>query len=1095
MFFPSTFILRMWFRRFVSAVCVVATIAAFAFEAGPIWAAGRLTTLTDAITTHQVAVGSDHGVSFTTPTGVDSSTDTITLDFDGFTLSSITAADVDLSHGPTTGAETTEVLAATAGVNVWGVSISGDTLTLTAPTNAAIGEIAAGDRVNIVIGLASGGTNQITNPAVEGDYELDIAGTFNDEGYVGLAIGNDVVNVSATVPSTSTPATPGGGGGGTQPPLIFNVQASTTSFTTLLVTWQTDEFATSFVDYGHDIVYTSGTVSDLTFVPNHSVNVNGLIPCATYHFRVRSNDVDGNSASSGDYMVTMPCDTVPPVISNVQAVNITDTSAIITWNTNESADSVVEYGLTSAYGSTGTSAGFVTGHAIPLSGLVPGATYHYRVISTDPSGNRSVSADFTFTTTSDTSAPANVQLTATPGHTQIQLTWTLPSDADFSGVRLVRKLGGYPTGPNDGTAVYQGPASSFLDTGLTNGVTYYYGAYAYDTNGNMSSGSLASATPFATPVVEPPEEPPIVPFPPGTVPPGPGVTSTPPTPGVTMNVQLFGSNGALPLAFGSDGTIGVLAGSQITVRVPADSLNGTPTLVAFMVNGTRYALTYDDRLNAYVGTFIAPLNPGLYGGMGQVIFDDGRSGAVGVVLRTQRAGRVYEKPLIGDEIPIEGAKVRLFRFDTQAVPWDGSAFGQANPLYTDAEGRYVFEVPPGRYYIGVEKEGFWTYFSPPMFVDGNVFALSIELVRRPPTPDDVVSATSTPTENAVAVVKNLGDQLAAGLKLIRQFLNSSVARDIAGNVVTPLALTLTLINAMSAIPLFNALAYLQYLFTEPLFLFGRRRRRWGVVYNAYTKHPIDLAIVRLIHTPSGLTVGTRVTDTQGRYFFVVAAGQYRIEVVKPGYVFPSQYLKGKTTDADFSRLYFGDRMLLEQRTTLTPNIPVDPLVPAETSRQALLYAALHRLQHVVAASGVMLSGIVLILFPSWTVFCILLIHTGLYLFFRRLHGAHRPPSWGLVSDKKTRKPLPKAVVRLFESKFNRLLETQVTDRSGRYGFLASKNAYYLTAEAKGYRAERVEADMTKKDDQTISKNIPLERNNRRRVTPDSDHPGSDVSSS
>src|SRR5205814_1583200 len=49
-------------------------------------------------------------------------------------------------------------------------------------------------------------------------------------------------------------------------------------------------------------------------------------------------------------------DITPPVISGIAANAINDTSATITWNTDESSDSLVEYGTTIAYGSTSSSA-------------------------------------------------------------------------------------------------------------------------------------------------------------------------------------------------------------------------------------------------------------------------------------------------------------------------------------------------------------------------------------------------------------------------------------------------------------------------------------------------------------------------------------------------------------------------------------------------------------------------------------------------------------------------------------------------------------------------------------------------------------------
>jgi len=92
----------------------------------------------------------------------------------------------------------------------------------------------------------------------------------------------------------------------------------------------------------------------------------------------------------------------PPVIANVQATNVTGSSALITWTTDEASNSVVEYGLTAAYGSragdTAENATYVTNHSVSLNGLAGNTLYHYRVKSTDPSGNTATSDDQTFQT-------------------------------------------------------------------------------------------------------------------------------------------------------------------------------------------------------------------------------------------------------------------------------------------------------------------------------------------------------------------------------------------------------------------------------------------------------------------------------------------------------------------------------------------------------------------------------------------------------------------------------------------------------------------------------------------------------------------------
>ena len=69
------------------------------------------------------------------------------------------------------------------------------------------------------------------------------------------------------------------------------------------------------------------------------------------------------------------------------------------------------------------------------------------------------------------------------GNLSVILSWTAPNpdeDNSFVGARIVRKTGSAPTGINDGTVVYEGTALTYTDTGLTDGTTYYYRAFAYN---------------------------------------------------------------------------------------------------------------------------------------------------------------------------------------------------------------------------------------------------------------------------------------------------------------------------------------------------------------------------------------------------------------------------------------------------------------------------------------------------------------------------------------------------------------------------------------------------------------------------------------
>ena len=90
-------------------------------------------------------------------------------------------------------------------------------------------------------------------------------------------------------------------------------------------------------------------------------------------------------------------DTTPPVVSNIQA-SVTDTTATITWSTDEVSSGRVIYGLSANYGSEQSAASTGSTHSIVLNGLKPGTEYHYKVSSTDANTNTTSSTDLIFTT-------------------------------------------------------------------------------------------------------------------------------------------------------------------------------------------------------------------------------------------------------------------------------------------------------------------------------------------------------------------------------------------------------------------------------------------------------------------------------------------------------------------------------------------------------------------------------------------------------------------------------------------------------------------------------------------------------------------------
>lgn len=113
---------------------------------------------------------------------------------------------------------------------------------------------------------------------------------------------------------------------------------------------------------------------------------------------------------------TPPPDRVPPVISNVRITNITINSATVTWDTNEPADSQVEYciGFSRCGTNTALAAQLVSSHTVNLSGLRTGTVYGVWVKSRDGAGNLGTLGYFPFTTATQATPTPTFSATPTP---------------------------------------------------------------------------------------------------------------------------------------------------------------------------------------------------------------------------------------------------------------------------------------------------------------------------------------------------------------------------------------------------------------------------------------------------------------------------------------------------------------------------------------------------------------------------------------------------------------------------------------------------------------------------------------------------------
>ncbi len=354
--------------------------------------------------------------------------------------------------------------------------------------------------------------------------------------------------------------------GDTTAPAISNVQSSQVAGTSAQITWTTNEASDSRVEYRKSgtSAYQSTTL-DATAVTSHSVALQGLAPQTAYQYHVVSSDAAGNTSTSspddtftttsspyaylrfeaeagtlvspmrrssgtgvfGEAYVDTPAGSNgtanSPAGTATFGVNLPSAGTWYLWvrmygpgSSSNAMFESVDGGSRAAMTATptgswvwiaGRSYSLSTGqHSVELGGNEAQARADRILLTNDPGFVPTEQAVGDVQPTQPVSA-----FTGSAGDARVDLAWTNPADGDF--VRTViryRTDGKYPTSPVDGLAVADRPASpgtndAFAHTGLTNGVTYSYSAFAIDASGNVADRATAQATPQPTP--QPPPAP------------------------------------------------------------------------------------------------------------------------------------------------------------------------------------------------------------------------------------------------------------------------------------------------------------------------------------------------------------------------------------------------------------------------------------------------------------------------------------------------------------------------------------------------------------------------------------------------------------
>ena len=260
---------------------------------------------------------------------------------------------------------------------------------------------------------------------------------------------------------------------------------------TASMTWDEAVASTEAPVTGIEVIQNGSVVATLAAGAT-SYSLSGLTSNSTYTVGVRAKNDRTTSATTS---VTFIALAVPAQAKNL-AATAGDGHVQLTWSQVTTGAPVSGYNVYRMVNSVMVLAGSTVDSNYDVTGLTNGEAQTFQVAAFGTAGEGMRSANVTATPITDPGTL--VGLTATPGNGEITLAWTGPTSsaaAPVTGYRVYRKINNFYQ------LVGSPSALTYVDSGLTNGVSYNYLVAAYGPNAEGGTGLVNVDLPDLPPSV------------------------------------------------------------------------------------------------------------------------------------------------------------------------------------------------------------------------------------------------------------------------------------------------------------------------------------------------------------------------------------------------------------------------------------------------------------------------------------------------------------------------------------------------------------------------------------------------------------------